>query len=922
MSRTEAAEPPESAWRRVVRRLVDVRPDERPAAARVFVLLLLVIFAHTMVETVRDALLITRLPPRQLGLVYVVVAACVLPAAALVARGSARIGTRWSLGSALAMAAAGLFALYAVHTTQASVVTLYAASGLVGGVVVPLVWSHVGTLFTVTQARRLLGPIAAAGVLGGTLGSGSAAALLAVMRLKALLLVAATSLALAAILAFTAVGCAPNATASAAEPEAARIRESPEVLRAEPFLRRIALIVVVSTATALAIDYSFKWGVARAIAPEHVATFVARYYAVLNVVSLVAQIAISGAIVRRIGVAMAIVFTPFLLALGAFGALATGGAFIAVLLLRGLDGALINSVHRVTSELIYLPVSPVARQRTKPLLDGALARATQAACGGLFLATAAVMSPWAMAVVVAVVAAAWFAVAVTTRRPYLDLLRRAIPSFRPELETVPLDLDSATELVQLLGHEDPRIVIGAMDALDRRGRSRLVPALALAHDDDDVLQHALLLFARAPRGDWLPRARKLLDHPHVDVRLAAARALAQHGSLDLERVSRDPSPRMRGYVALFKSVRDGAGDPLDDPTLAEVLGRMGTDGDDARLGMLSAVADAGRTDRDARFTRLMVALADRAPFSPEWTEALSRAAMVQADAALVPHLIGRLPLGEGRETLRAAIVSLGPTAMAAVHEALLDPTRERSLRVQLPQTLANFRTRQAAELLLERVEAERDGLVRYKCIRALQRLVTNNPIDLDRQRVEGLAQANLHEHYRVMGLRIAFPDPVERESTERLLVRLLEDKLKQSLERTFRLLQIAHRRESITRVEVAARSPDRRVRANALEFIDALLSRRDQRALSQLLRAACEDLPLEGRWNLASDLVPFPVYRSTPEAVEALVVDGDSTVKALAELHRAALAKEHKRVALSRSFGKRPPVELETEPVPAEASRA
>lgn len=907
--------PPRSGTWDAVARLVDVRRDELPLALRVFGALLLIISGHTMVETVRDALLITRLPPSALGVVYVTVAACVLPAAAIVARLSARVGARWALGLGLAVAAVGLVSLFAMRTTETSVVTLYAASGLVGGVLVPQFWSLVGSLFTVTQARRLLGPIAAAGVLGGTLGSGAAAALVSVVHVKALLLVAAGLMSVASVVILT--GRRPEVPLPT-EPAAARLRQSPQILRAEPFLRRIALLVVTSTAAALAVDYFFKWSVARSVAPEHVAAFVARYYAVLNVVSLLTQVLVSGAVVRRMGVATAIVVTPLLFAAGAAGAIVAGGALVTVLVLRAVDGALINSLHRVTSELVYLPVSPVTRARAKPILDGALARVTQAVCGGAFLASASFMSPRWMAVVAGVFAAAWLAVAMTTRRPYLDLLRRAIPSLRPELDVEPLDLDGATELVQLLAHSDPRLVIGAIDVLERRDRPRLVPALVLAHEHESVLLRALTLFGESGREDWIPRARRLLTHPEVDVRIAATRALAHHGTtVDLDLLARDSHPRVQGYVAVHATA-SVHGDPADDSRLVDILERTGPDGDAARLGVLGAIADARRS---RRFIRLLLALAEKAVGSREWTEGLSRAAVAQHATTLVPDLVARLPLREGRETLRGALVSLGSTAFAAVSDALIDVKRERSLRVHLPNTVSRFGTRSAAELLLARIEAERDGLVRYKCVRALQRLVTTHHLDLDRRRVENLALANAREHFRVLGQRAAFGDVPEREATEGLLVRLLDDKMAQSLERAFRLLQIAHPFEDIARVAVAVRSPDRRIRANALEFVDALLARRDQRLLSELLRAACEDAPLGARWNQAARFLAFAAPHSTADAVEALVTDGDETVRALAELRRATLAGKAKRVAIRRGLGTRPPVELEIEAQGAEPAR-
>ncbi len=589
-------------------RFVDIRRDEIPAALQAFGVLFLIISAHTVLETARDALLITRLPPRSMGIVYVAVAVCVLPAAALASRLSSRLGVRWALDGALLTAAATLTVLFQLPTTPASVVGLYVASGLIGAVVVPQFWSLVGSFYTVAQARRLLGSIAAAGVLGASLGSAAAAGLLVVLRVKGLLLVAAGILVVASlVITFS------ERVESRAPPvpdRAAPLLQSSEAMKQEPFLRRIALLVVVSTAAALAVDYFFKWTVARNVAPAHVAPFVARYYAALNGLSLVTQIFVSGALVRRVGVTTAAIVTPLLLAMSAVGTLVFGGALAAVLLLRATDGALLNSVHRVTTELVYLPVAPAARARAKPFIDGALARATQAICGATLLALAAWLSPISLAAAAVVLTLVWLVVAITTRRPYLDLLRRAISTLRSEPGADPIDLESAASLVQLLAHDDPLIVLGAMNALVRRGRERLVPALVLLHEDEKVVVQALTLFAATERDDWIPRARRLLHDPRSGARIAAARALATHGLLDVSDLAQDANPRVQGYAALHSSLRNLHQDPVNDLGVAEILARSSLEGDEARLGVLSAIADA---PRQPRLLGVLLALADRAP---------------------------------------------------------------------------------------------------------------------------------------------------------------------------------------------------------------------------------------------------------------------------------------------------------------------
>jgi AAA family ATP:ADP antiporter len=909
-------------------RFVDVRRGELRALVPTFATLLFLIGAHTALETARDALLLMRFPAGSLGVVYLAVAACVLPAAWVASRVAARFGARRALGGGLALAAAMLLALFILPTSRVSVVALYVSSSLVGAVLVPLFWNLVASILTVAQGRRLLGPLAGAGVLGGTLGSGVAAGLVEWMPAKALLLVSA------GVLALTAAALAwipPDEDVQQKEPASVvGAAKSQKAMHDEPFLRRIALLVVVSTAAVVALDYFFKWTVARAIPHHEVARFVARFYLVLNVLSLVVQLFFSGAIVRRAGAAAAIVLTPLVLLVGGVGALVSGGAIAAVLVLRALDGMLINSVHRVTTELVYLPVSSTARAQAKPFIDGALARATQATVGALTLGAGsmALLSPWSLAAAVVVLVLAWVGTALTMRRPYLGLLRRAVAQGAHERSTDvdPIDLENAEALVEYLGNDDPRIVVGAMSTLARRGRARLVPALVLLHHGEAVLTYALSLFGESRRTDWASLARRLLKDPRETVRMAAARALAQHGLLGGTDLANDASTRVKGYSALLVALgsetadaTDDATDALDDPRVKELLDLAGPSGEEGRIGLLLAMADM---PRDTRVTGLLATLAARAGTSGEWTAALAKASATQHAVDLVPQLVELLAVHDGRDELASALVSLGPPAFDEARRALRDPMTRRALRLHLPNMLARFGTKQAAEALLETIEDEKDGLVRYRAIRGLGRMVSDERVVVDRGRVEKLSLANLVEYFRLLGLRApldASPLHVptgasSRSSTERLLIGLLDDKLRQSLERTFRLLKIAHPREDIHTVQIAALSDDKRARANASEFLDVLLRRGDQRALRGLMRIVADDLPVPERVKRAAAVSGASPPATREEAMKRLLRDGDETVVALAKLHTAAMAGESIEVAMTGVSRARGPVSLATGP--------
>jgi HEAT repeat protein len=404
----------------------------------------------------------------------------------------------------------------------------------------------------------------------------------------------------------------------------------------------------------------------------------------------------------------------------------------------------------------------------------------------------------------------------------------------------------------------------------------------LLHPDERVLSQALEHFGASGRTDWMPLARRLLGDGREGVRMAAARALARHGGLDLERIADDVGWRVRGYAVIDLALRDRVEDLLEDDRVAELLRDKGDRGEEARLGMLAAIADAPRVPALAR---VLLALSEDGQ-SPEYTELLARAAEQQHDPRLVPALVERLSAREGREAVRSALVSFGDTGMEAVWWALRDTTRPRSFRLHVPKTLGRFGTRAAAERLMQSIEIEEDGLVRYKSIRALELLVTQRRIPIDRGRVEQLAQDALVRHLRLLGQRVALGQPTTVQgragAAERLLAGLLDDKLRASLERVFHLLAIAHPREDFHRLRLAAVSSDPYARANAGELLDALLRHRDQQGLRSLLRLVTDDLTPQERAARAAPLVGRAVPAGREEALAALARDQDPTVSALA----------------------------------------
>jgi AAA family ATP:ADP antiporter len=862
----------------VFARLFDVRPGERWATTRAFVLVLLIVAGHTILETARDALFLSTLPASRLNLVYIILAVTTFFAAAASTWVAARFGRRRALMASLVVSAGTTFAVRLLPPTPAFAIVFYVYSGLIGAVVLPQFWLLAGQVFSVSQGRRLFGLLASGGVFGGVTGAGIAALTIDVGGVSGLFTASAV---LFAVAMFVAASISDRAV-DAPRDEQWIEPMSTRVLRENALLGRIAILVAISTSTVLVVDYLFKSTAARSMPAASLGPFFARFYAVTNGVSLAVQLLIASRVLRRVGVVGASAYTPGLLAVSGAGALVTGG-FGAVAIVKAVDGGLRYSLHKTALELLYLPLPREARERGKAFIDGVLTRVAQAgtAVALYVLATRGLATTRTLAAIVVGLSGCWGLCVFLLRGTYLELFRSALAVGRLTAETSDFDLASAETLVEGLASRNPETVIAAMNLLAQKNHGRLIPALVLHHESPSVLVRALDIFGATDRTDWIPLGERLLTSPNESVRVSAIRALARHGVVGaLEHATDDASTRLQVYGAFRIMLREAKRDLVEEPLVAALFASDGDYAIAGRAELLAAIAD----DPTPHAASALLALAHdedvmRTPDAP----ALLAGAMSQmGDARFVPALIEGLTAYRGRDAAREALVRMGDVAFDALVAVLRDKASDRHVRLHVPRTIGAFGTQRACDVLLEQLRVETVGLVRYKVLRGLNMLVGSN-VRFDRATLELELRKNLVEHLRVVAVRavVSRRTSTASDTTLELLVSLLGDKIDQALERAFRLLKLMYAEEDIHRVYVIARTGDRRTRTSALEYLDALLVGASRQAMRDLLRIVLDDVSDEERARRAASVIG-PVALTVEDAAYALIGDDDDLVAMLA----------------------------------------
>ena len=873
-------------------RVVDVRRGEGGTVARVFLALFSLIAAHTILETARDALFLRKLPANRLAFVYVGLAVLTVMVTPVVTAMTRRFGRRNALVLGLVVSAYGTSVFHFLPRTSASIYALYIWSGILGATVTVQFWMLAGALFTVAQGKRLFGPVAAGGVLGAVFGATLAAAALELVAVHNLLLVAAGIHLATALLLTTVPGDAPppDSMPVATDNSAKESATKPPSLLRDPYMLRIAALMVLSTAAVLVVDYLFKGVAAKMVPGPRLGAFFARYYAVVNSAAFITQVVVTGRLLRRFGVVAALSVLPLALLAGGFGAVALGGSLGLMMLVKGADGSMRHSLHRVSTELLWMPLGASLRDRGKALIDTVLSRATSAvtAFALLLLSALGLSSPRLLAAIVVVLCVGWLGVAVGLRAPYLDLLRRALSKGTIEAGSEELDIDAAEAAIEALSSTDPQRVVASMELLHEKGRGRLIPALILYHDAELVLTRALELLPSERRDDWVPLAVRLLAPQQPEpVRVSAVRALARRGLFDrLWPLIEDASPAVRAHVVFALARDDVERDLLNDPAIRELVAPT------ARSEAKVALLDAIRDHADQRWADVVLSLAESDDGAVVEHAMLAMATF--HDARFTDRLIRRLHVRRGRGALIEALVQLGDPALDALVAVVDDRQADMGVRLHAPRAIAAFGSQRSADALQELLFSAHGGNIRYKLIRALGSLLRHERLRVNRIRIFAEVRKNLLEHLRLLALLVALGNgpeiPEGARESRAIIVGLLDDKLRQALERAFRLLHIAHREEDIRSVYEALGSKDRRVRANAQEFLDNLTlptSREGRSELAdcrELLRVLADDLSPAERLSRAARFVVNPP-RTDEDALRLLRRDEDGSMATITSQH-------------------------------------
>ena len=303
--------------------------------------------------------------------------------------------------------------------------------------VVSVFWAFMVDVFTSGQARRLFGFIAGAATVGGILGSGLTASAVETYGVPMLLLVAALLLELAVFCArrLGAVSSAMHTTATV-ESEAVIgggvLAGLTNALRS-PYLLNICVYMLLYTILSTFLYFQQANIVNSSFADRAARTaFFAKIDLLTNILTIGAQVFLTGHVMKRLGVALTLTIVPVVTLIG-FALLGTWPAVAIAVGFVVLRRAGNFAFARPTREVLFTAVSREDKYKTKNFIDTVVYRFGDQ--------VGAWSSGWLTAIGLGVAGVAWVAVPISlvwvANGWWLGRRQEAIASSAPAVSAPP-----------------------------------------------------------------------------------------------------------------------------------------------------------------------------------------------------------------------------------------------------------------------------------------------------------------------------------------------------------------------------------------------------------------------------------------------------------------------------------------------------
>lgn len=831
----------------------------------------LIITILLIVKPIVNALFLEGLGADNLAFGYLFIAATAIITSYFYNQAVRRYSLRRIMVSSLVFFAFAFILLSVLYKMQvigsATLYIYYVISGIFAVLTTSQFWLLANMVFNAREAKRLFGFIGSGAIAGGIFGGYLTTILVPYIGNGNMLLIASIFI-LACIPLLSMIykkGYVSRASRSANAHHNMGDTTFKLLLKSK-HLTFLALIIGLGVIVAKLVDFQFSDFASRAIPDaDRLASFFGFWFSTFNLVSLGIQLFLTNRVVEKLGVNSSLLILPLGIALGSLLFLTFPELWV-LIIIKGLDGSLKQSVNKAATELAMVPISLEIKNRTKSFIDVVIDSVATgiAGCLLIFVIKGLSLPSNYVTVIILFLILIWIVGVFKVRDSYFKSFRQ---SLREAVElsegTSRRKRKSPLELgKRILSSNDTEQIVRYLEHINPRNakilRNKIIPLLE--HEDDAVKIAAIGQLYHYPEGTALEAVRKMVYLKDDEVVYAAMNYLIMHTSLNDNRIFDSYLNNSSDYIAhaallcLAKEARKNkkiASRYNLELRIELWLAELELPNSDHRPEELSFLLESIGYAQIPQFYSFISANFNNR--NPHIVSHAIEAAGISGEPMFIDALIDFLTVKEYRSVAIEALKNYGES----ISEVLLAREAEKLLKNNtkkyIPAVIQTFETQASVRVLL-RLLKSRDNLIRRASAKSLYRLKTKNPklnffpkaifrslleytfeyrdIVSSRKVIKSNFNAEAYERL------LSSDDKVELEVARKGLLEILDKQLELRIDTIFKLLAVYYSRKDLDVAYKGFISTDRDTRANAIEFLDNILSPKLKHILLPLLELA------------------------------------------------------------------------------------
>lgn len=705
-------------------------------------------------------------------------------------------------------------------------------------VLVTQFWMLVNDVFNPREAKRMIGFIGSGAQLGAILG-GVLAGVLA-RKAPGLLLPLAAGMLSLGILVVSAIFKRQRqkteeidrvAREKAAGSTKVGFRDAFETTRKSPYLVLLSGIMMATLVVSTLIDWQFNSIVSSAVKGEsNLTSFFGYFNAGTMFFAFLFQLLLTSPIIKAFGIRGALLLYPLILFLGTGGiglaALAGIIPLLPAILIKASDKGLAYSLNQSVRELLYIPISPEQKYKSKIFIDMFLNRFAKG-LGAVILAVLLWLVPREPAtqggqgairyisLIVLAIIAVWVFLNFRIGREYTNLIKAKLKKQYERgdlLVSQRLDVDY-TKLV--------------FDTVESQNRSSIL--------------YAMNLFDLIRQDRLTPEVKKLVSYRADEIRAASLGGMFEQTETGLgprteDELSEDVLKKEIKEIMNLDVYQDVMKDHLE-KTLADKSAG-------AEVARMEAAKAIGFMDSRAPLVgKLEDLLEDGSPDVSRYAIQSAGALRRRVD---VPVLVQKLKSRALREDAMDALRKFGPRIAGTMADYLADKSEEIDLRKSAAAVLAAIGTQEAADYLSWELSGAEHALV-DEIIDALDRIRTaDSRICFPGETVRLTISKETRLYCQDLVDLHSGVQPLEERASRRR-----EKRLSDSLWNIFKLLGLIYPQEDMIKAYQNLKAGTKDSTAYSLELLDNVL----EKELREVVFPVVEDLPLEEKVKRCRNLL-------------------------------------------------------------------